>query len=225
MRKFLLLFTVVSVCLVSCSKDESKESVLITFEDVALTDGIWNGEDGSGYFVSKEAKFYNTYDGGFWNGFSCSSKTDTQTPGWENQYSSIVGSGSNASSQYAVIYDDLANFTTPTTTIKSLMISNSTYAYLDMKEGSQFSKKFEAEDWFKVSFTGYLNKNSISTVDYYLADFRNGKAFLSNTWEKVDLSVLGQVDSISISFDSSDKGQFGVNTPKYACIDNIELEY
>jgi len=69
-----------------------------------------------------------------------------------------------------------------------------------------------------------LDNNVTGAVDYYLADFRNGKSYLTNQWVKVDLSSLGKVDNLIFLFDSSDKGTFGVNTPKYVCIDNLEFE-
>jgi hypothetical protein len=104
------------------------------------------------------------------------------------------------------------------------MITNSTYAYLDMLNGSDYSKKFASGDWFKVIITGYLNNVKQSTVEYYLADFRDGKTVLSKTWDKIDLSSLGSVDRLSFTFDSSDKTGGWMNTPAYACIDNITFE-
>ena len=42
-------------------------------------------------------------------------------------------------------------------------------------------------------------------------------------WEKVNLSAMCKVDSVAFSFSSSDNGDFGMNTPAYVCIDNIEF--
>jgi hypothetical protein len=80
-----------------------------------------------------------------------------------------------------------------------------------------------ANDWFKVTITGYLNNVQTSSVDYYLADFRNGKSFISRSWNKVDVSALGKVDKVTFAFSSSDNGAFGMNTPAYVCIDDIEF--
>ncbi|HET7732213.1 MAG TPA: DUF4465 domain-containing protein, partial [Paludibacter sp.] len=100
---------------------------------------------------------------------------------------------------------------------------NSTYAYLDMKNGSLYSKKFEAGDWFKVIIKGFKSKVQTSSVEVYLADFRDGKREILKTWKKVDLSTLNQVDSVAFNFDSTDKSTWGMNTPAYVCIDNIEF--
>lgn len=219
---FFPLILVLSVLLISC---EDEKSVFVTFEDVALTaDSIWNGSDGSGKFTTSGLDFNNSYNAKWfsWSGFACSAKTDTKTKGYANQYSVIAGVGAAKSAKFALAYDSASIVSSSVIEIKSAMITNSTYTYFEVMDGSNFSKKFAAGDWFKVIITGYNNKLKTASVDYYLADYRDGKSFLSNTWNKVDLSTLGSVDQISFTFDSSDKGEWGVNTPKYVCIDNIE---
>lgn len=227
--KFFLLSTVVAMTLVACKPESNVQTTVVDFEGVTLNaDSIWNGSDLSGSFVSQNAVFNNVYNSQWfsWSGFACSAKTDTKTPGYANQYSSIAGSGALNSKKYAVAYGT-ASFTCKPNqygnfNIQSLMLTNSTYAYLDMQTGTPgVSKKFADGDWFKIIFNGYLNKLNTGKVEYYLADFRNGKSFMANTWNKLDVSTLGKVDSVAISFDSSDTGQWGINTPTYVCIDNI----
>ena len=220
----------------SCQPETEIKTTLIDFEDVALVDSVWNGSDLSGGYTINNSIFKNSYDsasfGGFtmyfWSGFACSAKKDTQTGGFFNQYSVIAGSGALSSKQFALAYDSASvtcsanengNFK-----IASAMITNSTYAYLDMLNGSDYSKKFTTGDWFKVIITGYLNNVKQSSVEYYLADFRDGKSILSKTWQKVDLSSIGTVDRLSLTFDSSDKTGGWMNTPAYACIDNVVFE-
>jgi len=210
--------------------DSVTPSTLVDFENVKLNaDSIWNGSDGTGSFATKIATFKNSYNSTYfsWSGFACSAKKNRSVGGYENQYSVSAGGGAVSSKQYAIAYGTATllcdsnlygNFS-----IKSAMLTNSTYTYLDMKEGSGYSKKFVAGDWFKVSITGYLNETKTTIVDYYLADFRDGKSVLLNDWTKVDLSALGKVDKVTFTFDSSDKGAWGMNTPAYACIDNIEF--
>ncbi len=221
-KMFLSLLMVLSLFLVSC---EDEKLQLITFEDVTLsTDSIWNGADGSGKFTTSGVDFHNSFDTQWfsWSGFACSAKKDTKTTGYANQYSVIAGSGAAGSAKFALAYDSAALVTASVIEPKSVMLTNSTYAYYEMKNGSSFSKKFAAGDWFRVIITGYNGNTKTGTVDYYLADFRNGKSFLSNAWAKVDISALGSVNLITFEFDSSDKGQWGINTPQYVCIDNIQ---
>ena len=210
--------------------DSVSFSTVVDFEGVKLNaDSIWNGSDGSGSFTTNVATFKNEYNSAWfsWSGFACSAKKDTKTSGFVNQYSVSAGIGALGSKQFALAYN-VATLLCDSNVygyfkIKSLMLTNSTYTFLDMKNGSAYSKKFVDGDWYKVTVTGYLNGNKTAAVDYYLADFRAGKTFLSNTWNKVDVSTLGKVDKVMFSFDSSDKGTWGVNTPSYVCIDNIEF--
>lgn len=220
----------------------------IDFEDVELGEnGYWNGSDLSGEvkteeswgetitkyyggFSSEIANFSNIYTAEWysWSGFACSNHVDAQTEGFGNQYSVMAAKGANNSKQFAIANSDGATFECPQNehgyfTIESIMLTNSTYAYFSMKNGDSYGKIFSSEDkdWFKVTITGYKGEKETGTVDYYLADFRDGKAFISNTWEKVDVSSLAEVDKVTFSFSSSDMGEYGMNTPAYVCIDNI----
>lgn len=235
-NNFLLAIISLALVLVSCQPETEIKTTVVDFEDVALVDSIWNGSDLKAGFTINDVTFKNSYDsasyGGFtmyfWSGFACSAKKDTQTGGYFNQYSVMAGSGALGSKQFALAYDS-ASVICPANAngnlkISSVMITNSTYAYLDMLNGSDYSKKFASGDWFKVIITGYLNNVKQSTVEYYLADFRDGKTVLSKTWDKIDLSSLGSVDRLSFTFDSSDKTGGWMNTPAYACIDNITFE-
>lgn len=209
--------------------DSVKVITVIDFENVKLnSDSIWNGSDGSGSFTTKVATLNNSYNSTYfsWSGFACSAKKDTKTAGWGNQYSVSAGSGAVGSKQFALTYgtatllcdsNSYGNFS-----IKSAMITNSTYAYLEIKNGG-YGKIFAAGDWFKVTITGYLNGIKTNTTDYYLADFRDGKSFISNSWNKVDLASLGKVDKVTFTLSSTDNNDYGMKTPAYCCIDNIEF--
>ena len=87
-----------------------------------------------------------------------------------------------------------------------------------------YGKKFTTGDWFKLIITGYKNEVETAKVEFYLADFRAGKSSIINKWTKVDLEKLNEVDKIKFTMESSDIGDYGMNTPAYACIDNIEFE-
>lgn len=253
MRKNNLILAFCALVLVfsSCKNESDVYTKIIDFEDVVLgEDSIWNGSDLSGTptndtlfgfpvtnyygsFTSDSAKFENVYAEQWfsWSGFACSAKIDTVTSGIENQYSVMAGSGAYNSQQFALAYDS-ATIVCPANAIgnfkvKSIMLTNSTYAYKAMLDGSDFNRAFSqanAGDWFKVIIKGYLSTTETGSIDYYLADFRNGKSFISKAWEKVDLSSLGEVDRISFTFDSSDKAYGLINNPVYVCIDNIEFE-
>lgn len=217
-----------SLCLalifVACTSEPDVKTVIVDFENVKVNN---QGISDSTSFKSGNCEF-SLNDGQFWNGgIVCSSKQDSVTAGYENQYSAITAKGAASSLKYGVVYAPGSFVVLPTDgeiiTINSIMLTNSTYAYKDMKFGSQFGKKFSTGDWFKVMITGYKNGNTTGTVEYYLSDFRNGKNFLLRAWEKVDLNSLGSVDKVTFTFDSSDKSGGWLNTPSYVCIDNIEF--
>lgn len=213
-----------------------------TFEDVALGEqGFWNGNDLSGEedsgnyygsFTSSVFSFDNIYtaEWGSYMGFACSSLTDTVTSGYMNQYSPKAGEGANGSAQFALAYEDGAVFNCTykegytKNTLKSVMVTNGTYVYNEIRDGGAYSKKFESGDWFKVTFTGYKGETETGSVDYYLADFRDGKTYINKEWVEIDLTPLADATTVMITFDSTDKGQFGVNTPKYVFIDNLTIE-
>jgi len=216
--------------------DTVTPTTLVDFEGVKLNSkGYWDGSDLTGAFVSVNSTFKNSYNASWasWTGFVCSSNTDSTTAGFTNQYSVMNGSGALKSKQFAIAYDSAA-FICPANTygnfsLKSLMITNSTYTYFALKNGSTFNHIFSSTgdngngDWFKVIIKGYKANVQTGSVDVYLADFRNGKKILLKTWQKVDVSALGQVDLVTFTFDSDDKSGGWLNIPAYACIDNIEF--
>lgn len=252
MKKLNLFYVIaiLAVLFVSCKPESEVKTYIVDFEDVTLTDGIYNGSDLSGtpkketawgeeitnYYkdiVSGVAKFQNVYSKEWysWKGFSISCKTDKETVGYLNQYSVYGSGGALGSKQFAVAFtnatviidkNEHGNFK-----INSLMLNNSTYAYLGIKNGEYGggdARKFKAGDWFKVTITGSLNNAETGKLDYYLADFRDEKTFILDKWTKVDVSALGEVDKLTFEFASSDTGEWGMNTPAYVCVDNIEFE-
>ena len=216
--------------LTSCQTNDKTQTKLSLddFESVYLPSNNASSDSANAKFVDGNGVFI-VNAGGFWNGgIICSAQTDTITNNYTN-YSSITGTGAPESNyiskEYGFVYGP-GSFTCAKDpfgyfSIQSIMLTNSTYAYRVIKSGNEFSHKFAAGDWFKVIITGFKNNIQTSTVEYYLADFQNGKSFILNKWAKVDLTPLGEVDKVTFTFDSSDKGQYGVNTPQYVCIDNI----
>jgi hypothetical protein len=65
------------------------------------------------------------------------------------------------------------------------------------------------------------------SINIYLADYRSpdkGKDFILRDWKYVDLTTLGEVDSLYLRMTSSDVGVFGMNTPAYICIDQVSTD-
>ena len=208
-----------------------------TFEDLGLpVDSFWNGSDMSGGFTNGNAFFSNTYNSTYssWGGFAYSSKKDTVTAGFGNMYSSANGMGYNNSNTYAVGFVSAYSGATSIKlkgdangkVVDGFYINNNTYAYQSMLNGDTYAKKFTSHDsdWFMLRTFGYLNGTVTDSVDFYLADFRfadSTNAYIIKSWTWVDLSSLGNVDSLSFSMSSSDNGTYGMNTPAYFCMDDF----
>ena len=232
----------VVVCVFVGMVDAVSASTVADFEDLALaSESFYNGSDEAGGFTSGGAFFNNTFTdfgGGFtgWTGWSYSNVADNTTPGFGNQYSAIPGSGAGGSENYGVAFafdpgDSTINL--PASQFAdSMRITNTTYAYLAMRDGSPFSKVFggpsgDDHDFFLLTITGLNSLDApIGTVDFYLADYRfddNSLDFLIDSWTKVDLTSLEGASTLSFGLTSSDVGQFGMNTPAYFAIDNLHV--
>ena len=213
----------------------------VTFEDLTLDpESFYNGSDAVGGFESSSVEFNTFYDDTFfptWEGFAYSNTTDTTTPGFTNQYSAITGSGYDGSSNYGVgytgFYEVVPVITFPEEVeLDVVYITNTTYAFLAMRDGEPPAKQFggasgDDPDWYMLTITGKdATDTETGTVEFYLADFRfadNARDYIIDQWSAVDLSALGSVKKLEFYFDSSDTGDFGINTPTYFAIDNITM--
>lgn len=215
------------------------KAVTIHFDNLPLApESSWNGSDGAGGFSVVNTRFNNTYSEtyGSWSGFAYSNTTDTETAGWENQFSAITGKGVGTSANYAIAYFSTYGDPEPTitfgdlTTVGGITVTNTTYATLSMQEGDFFAKKFggdsrDEEDWFLLTITGYANGVATGSIPFYLADFRfsdNSLDYILTDWALVDLSSLGPVNEIRFSMTSSDVGENGINTPTYFALGDIQ---
>jgi len=236
----------ISLCLVfftACEKEEGDLVEIKTADLESLTTGsvsYWNGSDKTGEFNSSGIKFQNNFDASYssWGGFGYSQKADISTSGVGNQYS--VYDAGNGTNKFAIYYapytgDAFASFPLGAEyMISSVSVCNSTYTALCMKNGDTgFSKKFGGttgndKDWFKMTIIGFnVAGDSVKSVDFYLADYSsddNLKDYIINKWTTVDLRPLGKINKMTFRFTSTDNGAWGMNTPAYACLDNIKYE-
>lgn len=207
------------------------------FENINLgTQGFYNGSDNKGGFTSGNFRFFTDYNAEWnsWSGFAASNKTDVTTPGYTNQYSAITGKGVNGTSNYAVGYPfPVSTIAFKDTVISGLYVTNSTYAYLAMKNGDGFSKKFGGEsgndpDWLLLTIRGFDSEGkSTGEANVILADFAysiNTNDYILDSWKWVDLKKLGRISKLEFSMRSTDNNEYGMKTPGYFCIDNLNRE-
>lgn len=219
------------------------------FQNLTLSPSTyWNGSTGTasvstvGTFTSGNCVFPNSYNGsfgsfgGYWSsGWAYSNMKDSTTAGSGNQYSVRSAVGYSNSTVYSIAQGDAKlkfNASAVGKQMSGFYVNNSTYAYLSMKNGDSFAKKFGGvsgndPDWFKLKiqkyFGGILSPND--SVTFYLADFRfaiNAQDYIVKNWQYVNLTSLGNVDSLKFTLTSSDNSGGYMNTPSYFCMDNFQ---
>ena len=230
-----------------------EELTQFTGESPAGGGMFYNGNDGTGAtnatgWKSRGVLFSNNYNGDslpafdFWNGWAYSNVVNSVSAGFTNQYASITGGGADesggvaAGENYAIAYESGAYFDVPSDfELDTVDVTNSTYAALSMLNGDSFAKKFGGEsgddlDLFQLTFTGFDDVGAtgieLGSVNVALADFRfddSSQDFVLDQWQTVSLSSISEARSVSLSFESTDIGDFGINTPTYVAIDNINL--
>ena len=236
------LFTILIFSLTFVLGHSQTFSTFKVFNDMPQ-DTFWNGSDLSGGFIDGKIDFpciYDTSYGGFWSsGWAISTVSDDTTAGAGNLYgirthSRIDDSPFAIGQNYS--YFNVVNVENDGRVLfEGLYLTNTTYAYLSMKNGDAFAKKFGGDngsdpDFFKLRIYGMQNGKIDSTnfVDFYLADFRfdnDSLDYIVDDWWYVDLSPLGYIDGLTFELSSSDVGAWGMNTPAFFAVDKIKYSY
>lgn len=216
------------------------QQVTADFENLTLnTNEKWDGIDTplGATFSSGDCEFLNYYDtayGGYWaSGWAYTNIGDDTTAGFTNLFGNITGLDQSGSGNYAVGQQNARVRLTGSSQgklVSGLYITNTTYAYLSMRDGDAIAKKFggatgDDPDFFKIVIRNFHNGAlSGDSVEFFLADFRdsdNSKDYIVNSWEWLDLTSLGLTDSLVFTMVSSDVGMWGINTPLFFSIDGL----
>ena len=210
-----------------------------TFDDLGLgAESTLNGSTLSGGYTSGGIFFENNYNATFdsFTGFAASTTTDTTTPGFENQFSNITGSGAGGSAGFGLAFDTSRIVLPSLQIVLGAEFTNTTFAALSMLNGDAFAKQFggptgDDPDFFRLLIEGVDGSgSSTGVVELMLADYRfadNGLDFVLDQWTFQDLASLGLVKELLFSFESSDVSVFDgveyINTPAYFAIDNMTI--
>ncbi len=220
---------------------EAEEGLLLSdFGELSLdAESYWNGSDETGLFISGPSRFHNAYSTKYfsWSGWSYSNTSDVSTPGFMNQYSAFTGEGFHGTEVFNQVYGvsclygpSIIDFTAEKAhVVEGFFVTNSSYTALSMLEGDMFAKAFGGTngsdpDFLKLLVWGMINGEETDSIEFYLADYRfdnSQEDYIIKTWQWVDLSSLGKVDSLMFGMESSDTGDLGMNTPAYFCMDNL----
>ncbi len=184
-----------------------------------------------------------SYGGLAWNGFTVSQNASDQPTDYfpDSQWGCMAKGGIEAISNGTAIVNSerpyiVANYSSWETenslsitfndgnlyTLNGMYVTNSPYPYYTNIAGDDFSNGLTKEgDYFKVIAHGVKADNTVETVEFILAEFKNGSLQQISEWTWWDLSTLGTIKEVYFTMESSDVGQWGMNTPAYFCIDRI----
>ncbi|MDD2528460.1 MAG: DUF4465 domain-containing protein [Lentimicrobiaceae bacterium] len=223
------------------------QNSLVNFNGLALEPESYFFPSGVSSFTSGPLSF--RYDGseGFWSGFAYSNLSSLNGAYDHDQFASASLTGMDGdSTNYAVAfvasdwlggtYDPIPSIITVTdgnaASFSGFYINNNEMAYITMRDGTMFNKKFGGDsgndpDWFRVKIWGIRADNTVTEPIYhYLADFRfddNTLDYIQDSWKWVDLQSMGMVKELRFTMESTDSGDFGINTPAYFCMDNLTV--
>lgn len=227
--------TLFTAALLGLATLQANAQTISTLDDLTLpgTDTCYSNTiaPGNAYaFTSGLVTFHgNRESWGGYSGFNYSNVTDTVTPGAGNDKAAITGKGYNQSANYGIAYAPSdwpahpkqslligAKIQTGAAVTKAtgMYVTNTTYAYRYIKAS------YHNGDSFRLVVRGY--RNALRTADsasFTLARFAAGDTILHNTWQWMDLSMLGYVDSLSFQVSSTDDF-----TPFYFAFDNLTIE-
>lgn len=178
-----------------------------------------------------------------WAFFGYSNETNTDFTSAEfftEQFRSSVGHGARSSSNYGIVYcektmghtDMLITNTDQGNVISGMYVSANAYLKYCVLNGDGMSKEsdgttgkpFAIGDSVAIKAVGYLNGEEVAVTSFPLADYRSDNVsdhYILDTWQWMDLSVLGQIDKVRFSMTSTKQNVKGITTPAYFCIDNV----
>ena len=217
----------------------------IGFEDAALNaDGYWCGDEngetfdnwGSDAFACSYQEDVATFPVNWtpawasWSGFAVSNRTattyaaETMTPDQFNNTTGTAHSGNN----FLVVYTfgEEITFDKPVT-VKGFWYTNDAWTVDAILNGDGMTPgKFEAEDFLTCVIYPMRDGALIGGARLEVPLAKDGDYV--KEWKYCDLSdavTFQNITNLSFSFEGSKSNDYGLTTPTYICIDDIEVEY
>ena len=219
----------------------------VTFDD----NGLWTGVYDSSipYIVAQGISFQHYGETGEWGkwymGFTLCNNSEAD----KSKPESNIAGGARAGKDkpYLIAYwGDYNDYTTgaevrtcdilfPTDgkyEPKSVYVCNMANVVDILKNGQEGAyvnaRAFKDGDYFLLKVCGLNEKKEKlagSAVEYYLADFRDGKTFINEDWAKIDLTGLGACSGLTFVMETTDTNEYGNVTPTYFALDGLTVEY
>lgn len=243
--KNILLTAVATLFSMASLKAQINLVEIIGFEElksIIPSGEVWNGSNGQTQYRAPDSLFqaklsmnigWDTSWGGYWKNqwaFSRKNITTLEPSDFSKHlYAAKAGKGAEEQGEVYAIGTQNAFFLNPDPIkqyVDGFYITNTTFAYNSMAFGDNFGKKFSAadKDSFVLNIHLFLNGKLQKTQQVILADFRSTdttKHMLLDTWQWVGLNTT--TDSIHFELQSSDSGEYGINTPLYFALDKIAI--
>ena len=182
------------------------------------------GGDQTDYGLSDSDGTWTTNYGGCMAGGGCvigddgSVSVDATKPYIVAYYSSWAMEG--PSNQVMFVDEEGNNLFTPV----GVYVCNHPWPYYGCVHGDGFARQFAEGDYFKLTAHGVAADRAETTASINLVEYTNGQLNALNDWTFFDLSSLGEVESVYFTLDSTDQGDYGMNTAAYFCMDKFQVE-
>lgn len=225
----------------------------LLFGDDGAWKGVYAAEDGTDYIEAQIFLMSHTtsYGGMAWDGFApCISTGMTDTGSYTA--GCMAGGGIAIDGNGSVETDDNGNvgidvnapylvgyYNTMATDVPSCQIffndgkthevvgayvTNFPTAFYNCLYGNGYARAFVNGDKFTLTIHGVAADQSEKTVDVELVKYADGMLQAIRGWKYVDLSPLGEVESLYFTLNSTDTGSFGMNTTAMFCLDKLTVK-
>ena len=217
---------------------------IATFDDLALEpETAWYGKrESEGYDHRK----FTYYSGSYsfpceyapsiltWGGVAYSNQTKTTFSSlFPDQFNSVVGHGVNGSKNYAVAYaygqhkvEVRATHAGPAV-IPGTFVTNTAW----VKEVTQKGTGMGDEPHAPFHKGDYLlliaSNNKGQSIEFPLVDYRSSndaEHYVIDSWQWLDLSALGETESVIFSMKGTRIANGGTTIPAYFCLDDFGSE-
>ena len=218
---------------------------IATFDDLALEpETAWYGKRES---EGHNHRSFTYYSGSYsfpceyapsiltWGGVAYSNQTKTTFNSlFPDQFNSVVGHGVNGSKNYAVAYaygkhtvEVRATHAGPAV-IPGTFVTNTAWVKEVTQKGTGMGDEPHTP-FHKGDYLLLIASNSTGTrkLEFPLVDYRSSNAaehYVIDSWQWLDLSSLGETESIRFSMEGTRVANGGTTIPAYFCLDDFGSE-